>query len=244
MSRERKEPDPPAGVPAWMATFSDLVTLLLTFFVMLMAMANFDDPAKVNAVLESLRDQLGADGFDAALLGPGDGENMSPSVSMDVTLNPLLANLSVAFRQHLSDAIVEIDAEEDELRVDLPRGAFFRENSAEVHPNGYLLLAQVGDMMATEDAVTVDVIGYAAPDEGPDPRLLGARRAVQVVTRLREKVPGERMSATAFGSGHSDPTSGTGAWDRRIGLVFRTDKPRGRGPLNDLSDAEDPDGRR
>jgi chemotaxis protein MotB len=227
-----------------MATFSDLVTLLLTFFVMLMSMANFDDPTKVNAVLSSLRDQLGADGFDAALLGPGDGKHMNPTVGMDVSLSPLLANLGVAFRQHLSDAVVEIDAEQDELRVDLPEGAFFREDSAEVHPNGYLLLAQVGDLMATEESVVVDVIGYAAPGEGLDPRLMGARRAVAVIGRLREKVGGERMSATAYGPDAPDPTSGAGAWNRRIGLVFRTDQARGRGPLNDLSDAEDPDGRR
>ena len=33
---------PPPGAPAWMATFSDLVTLLLTFFVLLYAMSKTD----------------------------------------------------------------------------------------------------------------------------------------------------------------------------------------------------------
>ena len=30
-------PECPEGIPAWMATFADLVTLLLTFFVLLYA---------------------------------------------------------------------------------------------------------------------------------------------------------------------------------------------------------------
>ena len=32
---KRKEDTPPPGAPAWMATFSDLMNLLLCFFVML-----------------------------------------------------------------------------------------------------------------------------------------------------------------------------------------------------------------
>ncbi len=31
------------GAPAWMTTFADLVTLLLTFFVLLLSMANMEE---------------------------------------------------------------------------------------------------------------------------------------------------------------------------------------------------------
>ncbi|MCT4641750.1 MAG: OmpA family protein [Bacteriovoracaceae bacterium] len=49
------EPDPcPEGVPAWMATFADLVTLLLTFFVLLYAMSKTDE-SKFNSVAGSIR---------------------------------------------------------------------------------------------------------------------------------------------------------------------------------------------
>lgn len=40
---KRKEDPPPAGAPAWMATFSDLMNLLLCFFVMLFAMSSVDE---------------------------------------------------------------------------------------------------------------------------------------------------------------------------------------------------------
>ncbi|NLD50815.1 MAG: OmpA family protein [Clostridiaceae bacterium] len=48
------EDDPPEGAPEWMTTYSDLVTLLLTFFVLLFSMASVDKQ-KFEAVAYSLR---------------------------------------------------------------------------------------------------------------------------------------------------------------------------------------------
>lgn len=39
---KKKCPECPKGSPKWMVTFSDMTTLLLTFFVLLLSMANFD----------------------------------------------------------------------------------------------------------------------------------------------------------------------------------------------------------
>lgn len=50
----KQEPCPPPGAPAWMATFSDLVTLLLTFFVLLYAMSKQDE-SKFKSVAGSIR---------------------------------------------------------------------------------------------------------------------------------------------------------------------------------------------
>ena len=52
--RKKKKDEKMEGLPAWMATYSDMVTLLLTFFVLLLAMATFDDTKRVEAVFESL----------------------------------------------------------------------------------------------------------------------------------------------------------------------------------------------
>jgi chemotaxis protein MotB len=40
---KRREEDAPPGAPEWMLTFSDCMTLLLTFFVLLTSFASFDD---------------------------------------------------------------------------------------------------------------------------------------------------------------------------------------------------------
>jgi len=44
-SRSKKQPDPdePPGAPEWMVTFSDCMTLLLTFFVLLLSFSSFDE---------------------------------------------------------------------------------------------------------------------------------------------------------------------------------------------------------
>ena len=39
---KKKPEDPPQGSPAWMATFSDLMNLLLCFFVLLFSMSTVD----------------------------------------------------------------------------------------------------------------------------------------------------------------------------------------------------------
>ncbi len=41
--KKQQEPDEPPGAPQWMVTFSDCMTLLLTFFVLLLSFSSFDD---------------------------------------------------------------------------------------------------------------------------------------------------------------------------------------------------------
>jgi len=42
-TRKQPEPDEPQGAPEWMVTFSDCMTLLLTFFVLLLSFSSFDE---------------------------------------------------------------------------------------------------------------------------------------------------------------------------------------------------------
>lgn len=53
MARKKKEEAPAPGAPAWMATFSDLMNLLLTFFILLFSMSSVD-AAKFEEIAASL----------------------------------------------------------------------------------------------------------------------------------------------------------------------------------------------
>jgi chemotaxis protein MotB len=55
---EKKCPECKAGAPEWMVTFSDMTTLLLTFFVLLLSMASLDQ-RKIKEALGSLQGALG-----------------------------------------------------------------------------------------------------------------------------------------------------------------------------------------
>ena len=49
---------PPVGAPAWMATFADMATLLMAFFVLILSFAEFNVP-KFKQISGSLRNAFG-----------------------------------------------------------------------------------------------------------------------------------------------------------------------------------------
>ena len=50
--------DDPGGAPAWMVTYGDMMSLLLTFFVLLLSFSVMDEK-KVSQALSSIRGALG-----------------------------------------------------------------------------------------------------------------------------------------------------------------------------------------
>ena len=64
-----EEPDP--GIPEWVVTFGDMMSLLLTFFIMLVSMSEMKQDEKFQAVAEAMREQLGH-AMSAESMSPGD----------------------------------------------------------------------------------------------------------------------------------------------------------------------------
>jgi chemotaxis protein MotB len=77
MARRRQD-DPPAGSPAWMATFSDLMNLLLCFFVLLFSMSTVDEE-KYNQLVASITSAFSI--LDGGATAIGDGILVSNGVS-------------------------------------------------------------------------------------------------------------------------------------------------------------------
>lgn len=75
---KRREDTPPAGSPAWMTTFSDLMNLLLCFFVMLFAMSTVEED-KLAAFVAAMNNTFSI--FDAGSTAIGDGVLISNGVS-------------------------------------------------------------------------------------------------------------------------------------------------------------------
>ena len=75
---KRRQEDPPAGSPAWMATFSDLMNLLLCFFVLLFSMSTVDEE-KYNQLVASLSSAFSI--LDGGATAIGDGILISNGVS-------------------------------------------------------------------------------------------------------------------------------------------------------------------
>ncbi len=75
---KRKEDAPPPGSPAWMSTFSDLMNLLLCFFVMLFAMST-PEQEKLNQFVEAMNNTFSI--FNGGATAIGDGILISNGVS-------------------------------------------------------------------------------------------------------------------------------------------------------------------
>lgn len=67
---KRKPEEPPAGSPAWMSTFSDLMNLLLCFFVLLFSMSSVDEQ-KYNELVASMQSTFSIFSGGATAIGEG-----------------------------------------------------------------------------------------------------------------------------------------------------------------------------
>ncbi len=75
---KRKEDTPPPGSPAWMATFSDMMNLLLCFFVLLFSMSTVEQD-KWDAFVASMNNTFSI--FDSGATTIGEGVLISNGVS-------------------------------------------------------------------------------------------------------------------------------------------------------------------
>ena len=81
---------PPAGAPAWMATFADMATLLMAFFVLILSFAEFNVP-KFKQISGSLKNAFGIQRVIPVVEQPKETTvlslNFSPSPAPSVTNN-------------------------------------------------------------------------------------------------------------------------------------------------------------
>lgn len=120
MAKKRPE-DPPKGAPAWQSTFSDLMNLLLCFFVLLFSMSTVD-AEKFEVVIASLQSSLSI--LPAGGTAIGDGNMVSAGVNqlefLDSYYNDLAnsqtksENDTDGEEQEISDAYEEQELSESE----------------------------------------------------------------------------------------------------------------------------------
>ena len=78
MAKKPKQEEAPAGSPAWMATFSDLMNLLLCFFVLLFSMSS-TDTEKFQEVIASIQSSFSI--FSSGGTSIGEGQMISSGIS-------------------------------------------------------------------------------------------------------------------------------------------------------------------
>jgi len=228
--RKKKEKEKTGGAPDWMVTYSDMVTLLLTFFIMLLAMASFEDPGRVDAVVQSLQKAFGVGGYSPSR--DPTSQNSAPATSEDTKkdeIQPVLTKLVEALSKKISDDLVKMTRTRTEIRVMLDERILFGHGSTQLHPMGYGVINQVADAVGSRK-VNIFVEGHTdGTGEAVRNWEISALRAVTVVNALESRgIPGARMQARGMGQYvPADSTDGTSDWNRRVELVIQADSTAG-----------------
>lgn len=70
----------PAGVPEWLVTFGDMMSLLLTFFIMLVSMSEMKKDEQYQAMVEAIQKQFGHDSAPDSM-APGNQKPRNSNMS-------------------------------------------------------------------------------------------------------------------------------------------------------------------
>lgn len=155
MARKRQE-DPPRGLAPWMATFSDLMNLLLCFFVLLFSMSTVD-AVKFQQVAASLANTFSI--FTAGATSVGDGMLISSGVSQLNELDEYIYSMG-------SESSEDTDAEEQFRKEQLKESEEMAED-LEQEINRSQLGDEV-DVDFTAQYVTLTLNGALLFDSGSD----------------------------------------------------------------------------
>lgn len=115
MAKKKKEEAPAPGSPAWMATFGDLMNLLLCFFVMLFSMSTID-AAKFELMAASFSDSFSV--FSAGATAIGDGILVSNGVSQLNELDQYINSMGQAetSEKNKEEEVYSNQAEQEQLK--------------------------------------------------------------------------------------------------------------------------------
>lgn len=250
MGRRKKKEAAKAepGAPLWMVTYSDMVTLLLCFFVMQLVYANFEDPGKVEVAIESMRAAFGTGGLESQK-----PEKPTPQRSTDFKESnqeqnqKLVEALRSVLAEMNSQNFVRMTQTKTEIRIKMDEMLLFRPGSANLNPVSLGLLSDIAEALSGYP-VSIVVEGHADTDGSTESKnwTMSALRAVTVVNELRLKkgedgkplIPGEFIEAHALGEFHpSDIENGQSKWNRRVELVIRGRNTSALGAIKELEQA-------
>ncbi len=227
-NRRRKTQESGGGSPHWMQTYSDMVTLLLAFFILLFSLSVID-VERFEEILSAIQISLG--GEPAVLEGQPDPEGEAPPdpVPPDEQVDPdemrapdadqmeIMEQLEEAreIQDMAEDFLAEVgledqvdlrmDLEEGGIIMDMPDTIFFEIGEAELKPGAREVAVELAEFLE-EIPNEVVVEGHTCDlpietERFPDNWELSVARAAEVVRFLvyEEDLDPERFRATGYG---------------------------------------------
>ena len=230
------------GAPGWMVSWSDMTTLLLTFFIVMMSFAEIDGK-DFYLVLSSFRGSLGmfTGGYSLSAGRLEElGQNMQnlPCTREGRALAKSLKKAVSIFKPEIKSQKVRISEDERGLVITLSGDAFFDPGSARIRDEVMPILKKVSGIVNSvpnfvriEGHTDGNPITISRTKGGyPTNWELSSARSVNVLRYLHEEedVEAQKLSAVAFGEYRPIDDNNTPegrAYNRRVDVVILKDKP-------------------
>lgn len=240
MGRKKSADTSPAGAPAWMSTYGDMVTLLLCFFVLLFSFATLD-VQKFTAIAQSMNGALG-------VLDSGMTVTMEPLVNSFPGDTPteeseefvrLYEEMSEYIKENNLQASITLRLDERGLLVRFMDNVLFDSGKADLKPKAREIINTVASIIKQNDknvrieghTDNVPINTYRFPSNWE----LSTTRAVNVVKYLIEEngIDARRLSASGYADQHPVDDNGTSEGrqkNRRVDMVILRDEINGVNP--------------
>ena len=217
--------------PFWMATFSDMMTLLLTFFVMLVAMSEVEVKKFEEAMsyFTGRRGVMAQEGLMPGIMGVAGKDDLREQARV-------FEDLARDVQEQGLGSAVEVDLTERGIRITFVDSIAFASGSAQLDGPAQDVLRRTGAVARLAGAVEVE--GHTddrpiATAAYPSNWELSAARAAAVVRFLAAQ-PDALPPGRYLASGHAEhrprapnDTPAGRARNRRITVLFRSPEPDG-----------------
>lgn len=208
MAVRKKSSDAPKGAPAYMSTWGDMCTLLLCFFVMLLAMSTID-PAKFNVAASSFQNAFSGvlESFPTIMISQ---EVLIPRMGGDEQNKRLAIDAAQRIRktvksENLEDAI-KVKVTETGIAIKVADPIGFDAGEADIKPELIGTLDQIAQIIGKVEGASIRVEGHTdnVPIHTrtfPSNWELSAARALNVVKFLASQghIDPGRLSAIGYG---------------------------------------------
>lgn len=164
MARKSREecPDCPKPAPAWLTTFSDLMSLLLTFFVLLLSMST-TSAGDFKKAIGSLQGALGVLSGEPILTSPI--EMHIPIIKGDITearptLNDAKAEIEKEIEAENQAQNIEVVQTSEGFTIRIRNNAIFGSGEADIKEDLLPLLNRIGGVLAHMPNNIVEIEGH------------------------------------------------------------------------------------
>lgn len=236
-----KCPECPKCLPGWLVQFGDLMSLLLTFFILLLSMAVMDKK-KVEEYFDIMRKAMGFIDASTDVQTQSEKYSTMTSTSQEDEIDSTNTEVDQAIEEvnevvkQMNDNIseqqeeIQIEKGKNEFTLDIPSTIMFEEGKYLLsNPNAKRFIAKVARVIRTlPQSYNIEIIGYTASsiyknDTIPrDDWDLSALRSIEVVKELiKNRIDPAALKVSAYASYH--PKSEVAADNRRVEMRFFTD---------------------